>query len=220
MGFLVKSEQIGYIASGTRYKGLAFNDSLVNKVGFNVRSDNGFLTVTFDYTKLRFGCDHVSRAVMVYENLGDNLLAFDADKNAYLYNQEFSATFHGVAYECEVDVFVNENFAQPKVFQSVQYQGMKSLNILCDIEANDTYALQETEMPTNLQDILEGSHFVQVRNNKFTGTVKSQAYYMVNGRSMRGNYMRVEFSQTPESIEAFPELSVAIVEYVDSDIKN
>ena len=67
-GFLVKSEQIGYIASGTRYKGLAFNDSLVNKVGFNVRSDNGFLTVTFDYTKLRFGCDHVSRAVMVYEN--------------------------------------------------------------------------------------------------------------------------------------------------------
>ena len=218
--FLTKSKEIANICRGDNFYCWAFTETQLGKVGINFRSDNGEVTITFSYDLLRFTTDHLPKAVWAYENIGDNLIAFDSDQNTYLYNVDNSAQFHAAAFTCDVDVFCNENLIQPKVFKNIQYQGIKPFFLLCSIEANDTYAYQETTMSPNTQETLEGAHFVQVRKNIYSGTLKSQAYYLVNGRPMRGNYMQVRLYQAPTAYETFPELSAAIVEYFPSEIIN
>ena len=218
--FLTKSKEIANICRGDNFYCWAFTETQLGKVGMNFRSDNGEVTITFSYDLLRFTADHLPKAVWAYENIGDNLIAFDSDQNTYLYNVDNSTQFHAAAFTCDVDVFCNENLIQPKVFKNIQYQGIKPFFLLCSIEANDTYAYQETTMSPNTQETLEGAHFVQVRKNIYSGTLKSQAYYLVNGRPMRGNYMQVRLYQAPTAYETFPELSAAIVEYFPSEIIN
>lgn len=218
--FLTKSKQIANICRGDNFYCWAFTETQLGKVGMNFRSDNGEVTITFSYDLLRFTADHLPKAVWAYENIGDNLIAFDSNQSTYLYNVDNRTNFHGAAFTCDVDVFCNENLIQPKVFKNIQYQGIKPFYLLCSIEANDTYAYQETTMSPNTQETLEGAHFVQVRKNIYSGTLKSQDYYMVNGRPMRGNYMQVRLYQAPVGGETFPEISAAIVEYFPSEIIN
>jgi hypothetical protein len=217
---MTKSTEVANICRGANFYCWGFAEVETGKVGMNFRSDVGELTITFCYDTMRFGCDHLSKSVWAYESIGDNLIAFDTNLNTYLYNQEGRTQFHAAAFECKADIFCNDNLIQKKVFKNIQYQGMKPFYLLCSIEANDTYAYQETDMLPVIQETLEGSHFVQVRNNKYSGTIKSNEYYKMNGRPMRGNYLQILLYQAPTGGEVFPELSVAIVEYFPSEIIN
>lgn len=218
--FLTKSSEIANIIRGENFTCASFVESQLGKVGFNFRSDNGLLTVTYNYDTLSFGCDHVSRPVWFYENIGDTLLAFDTDLNAYKYNVEGEKSFHDLPYGVGGSIVCNDPIVQNKVFQNVQYQAKGAMNINAYIEENDSYSNQQTDMPIGIQELLEGAHFAQFRMNKFSGTIKTPAYYLVNGDPLRGDHVEVEFSLEMNEEVNYPEIILAIVEFFPSEILN
>jgi hypothetical protein len=217
-GYLQGSLEFLEISKGTRMKCFPFIESELGKVGLNLRSDNGFKTVCFNYEIMRFVAEHESVPVNGYANIGDYLVAFDSSGAIYRYNQEGRYTFHGQEFESIVDIISNEMPVQTKRFKSISLQSLKPWDIVATCPTDETYLIQETYMNADKLEKLEGAYFAQYRKNIYTGTIKSQEYYRINGNDMRSYSIVNRLSHLNNNANEGNDITLVVVEAEPSEL--
>jgi hypothetical protein len=216
-GYLKGTLDFSEIEQGDNSASYSFVESEYGKVGMNVRSDNGGKTITFNYEKMRFMCEHESKSVWGYQNLGDVLVAFNQDLNTYLYNQVGSFDFHDTLVSSHVWVVSNVSPEQMKRFKSISVQGLNAWQVETFSDENATYINSQTRMLFSAFKLLEGAWYSQYRKVLNTYPSKSEEYNLINGRDLRAYAIANRLSCVP-AIEGENDVSLVVVESIPSEL--
>lgn len=218
-GYLKGSLDFLTIAKGGNVRAYAFVESELGKVGINVSSDVDRKTVCFNYESMRFVADQVAKRVWGYANIGDVLIAFDEnDSNTYLYNQEGSFTFHNAEFNSVVEVVSNDMPEQTKRFKSISLQSLKAWGVDASCPPDGSYPLQATSMSAGKLEKLEGAYFSQYRKNIYSGTIKPQEYYRLNGNDLRSYAIVNTLTHVVNNENEGNDLTLVVVESEPSEL--
>ncbi len=204
------------IAKGENMTCYPFVESEYSKIGLTIKSDLGSKTILFGYDDARFVGEYDFRDVNGYENIGDFLLSFDANLNAYQYNVAGETTFHGESYNCIIGSVANEMPAQMKRFKSITTQslGRWLIEAYCDTDA--TYPAQLTRMYNAV--LLEGAYFAQYRKNIYSYPSRGEEYSLINGRDIRSYAVINRLTFSPNGSVQSNEISAAVIETEPSEL--
>jgi hypothetical protein len=204
------------IAKGENMSCYSFVESEYSKIGLTIKSELGSKTILFGYDDARFVGEYDFRDVNGYENIGDFLLAFDANLKAYQYNVAGETTFHGESYNCVIGSVGNEMPAQMKRFKSITTQSLSRWLIEAFCDADATYPAQLTRMYNAV--LLEGAYFAQYRKNIYSYPSRGEEYSLINGRDIRSYAVINRLTFSPNGSVQSNEISAAVIETEPSEL--